>query len=52
MNNQPTDSEIQSFLNEDIGTGDVTACIISTSTQATAYVMTREKMVLCGQAWF
>ena len=52
MNYQPTSSEIKNFLNEDIGTGDVTASIISVNTQATAFVITREKMVLCGQAWF
>ncbi len=52
MTYQPTTPEIKNFLNEDIGTGDLTASIISANTQATAFVITREKMVLCGQAWF
>lgn len=52
MNNQPTTTEIKTFLAEDIGSGDITASIIPASRQATANVITREKMVLCGQAWF
>lgn len=52
MNSQPTSSEIKNFLAEDIGSGDLTANIIPQNTQATASVITREKMVLCGQAWF
>lgn len=52
MTYQPTTSEINNFLNEDIGSGDLTANIISANTQATAFVITREKMVLCGRAWF
>ena len=49
---QPTTIEIKKFLAEDIGTGDITASIIPESTLAVAKVITREKMVLCGQAWF
>jgi len=52
MNKQPTTTEIKTFLAEDIGSGDITASIIPASRQATANVITREKMVLCGQAWF
>ncbi len=52
MIKQPTATEIKSFLNEDIGSGDITASIIPNSTWATAIVITREPMVLCGQAWF
>ena len=44
--------EINAFLAEDIGTGDVTAHLISAQKQATAHVITRETMVICGQAWF
>jgi nicotinate-nucleotide pyrophosphorylase (carboxylating) len=50
--NQPTKIEIDAFLNEDIGTGDVTASIIPDETMAVANVISREEMVLCGQAWF
>ncbi len=44
--------EIKSFLEEDIGSGDITAAIIPEATSAEAEVVTREHMVLCGQAWF
>lgn len=44
--------DITAFLEEDIGSGDITAVIIPESTQATAEVVTREDMVLCGQPWF
>lgn len=40
------------FLNEDIGPGDLTAQIIPEQTIAHAAVITREKLVLCGQKWF
>jgi nicotinate-nucleotide pyrophosphorylase (carboxylating) len=44
--------EITAFLEEDVGTGDITAALISELKTATAQVVTREPMVLCGQAWF
>lgn len=44
--------DISSFLQEDIGTGDVTALLIDHHKMATATVITHESMVLCGQAWF
>jgi len=44
--------EIDRFLDEDVGPGDLTASIIPEKTQATAQVVTRENMVLCGRAWF
>lgn len=44
--------EIKPFLEEDIGSGDITAAIIPDSMTAEAEVVTREDMVLCGQAWF
>ncbi len=40
------------FLKEDIGSGDLTAVLIPESVQASAIVMTREPMVMCGQGWF
>ncbi|TAN65924.1 MAG: carboxylating nicotinate-nucleotide diphosphorylase [Methylobacter sp.] len=43
---------IKSFLEEDIGSGDITAAIIPEAMTAEAEVVTREDMVLCGQAWF
>ncbi len=52
MLSHPTLEEINTFLTEDIGTGDITAAIIPESTMANATVITREKAVLCGQPWF
>ena len=43
---------IDLFLSEDIGSGDITATIIPETAQAYAEVITRESMVMCGQAWF
>ncbi len=39
-------------LQEDIGSGDITAALIPESYQARAQVLCREPAVLCGQAWF
>jgi nicotinate-nucleotide pyrophosphorylase (carboxylating) len=44
--------EINAFLEEDIGSGDITALLIPEAKQATAQVITREAMVVCGQTWF
>ncbi len=52
MTNHINSAEIKRFLEEDIGAGDLTASIIPEDTQAEAEVITREDMVLCGQAWF
>src|SRR5690554_352640 len=38
-------------LNEDIGTGDITAQLIPADQVAQASVITREDCVFCGQAW-
>ncbi len=39
-------------LDEDIGSGDVTADLLPPATRARARVITREAAVLCGRAWF
>ncbi|MGR9114161.1 MAG: carboxylating nicotinate-nucleotide diphosphorylase [Gammaproteobacteria bacterium] len=44
--------QIEQFLEEDLGSGDITAEIIPESTRAEAEVVTRESMVVCGQACF
>jgi nicotinate-nucleotide pyrophosphorylase (carboxylating) len=44
--------DIKSFLEEDLGSGDITAGIIPEATYAEAEVVTREDMVLCGKDWF
>ncbi|MDD1610696.1 MAG: carboxylating nicotinate-nucleotide diphosphorylase [Methylococcaceae bacterium] len=48
----PQKIDIRPYLAEDVGTGDITAAIIPESTHAEAEVITREELVLCGQAWF
>lgn len=52
MTEQLTRVEIKTFLEEDIGSGDITAAIIPEAMTADAEVVTRENMVLCGRAWF
>jgi nicotinate-nucleotide pyrophosphorylase (carboxylating) len=42
---------VKNALEEDIGPGDITAQLIPESNMAEARVITREPMVLCGQAW-
>lgn len=39
-------------LEEDLGSGDITAQLIPAETQAKARVITRENGVLCGREWF
>jgi nicotinate-nucleotide pyrophosphorylase (carboxylating) len=39
-------------LEEDVGTGDLTAQLIPAERSSTATVITREDATLCGQAWF
>ncbi len=48
----PSQQEISLYLQEDMGSGDITAGIIPKAVHATATVITRENMVVCGQAWF
>ncbi len=45
------EEQVKVFLDEDIGSGDVTALIIPEESQAVATIITRQGMVLCGQAW-
>jgi nicotinate-nucleotide pyrophosphorylase (carboxylating) len=44
--------DLSTFLEEDIGSGDLTAAIIPDNVTAEAEVLAREPMVVCGQAWF
>ena len=47
-----TPEEIGLIVDEDVGSGDITAAIIPATASARATVISRESMVLCGQAWF
>lgn len=48
----PNPTDIDRFLSEDVGAGDLTANTLPRNLSATATVITREPMVLCGRAWF
>lgn len=54
MYNLPSDfvETVQRALAEDIGSGDITAQLIEANTLAHAQVISRERAVLCGTAWF
>jgi nicotinate-nucleotide pyrophosphorylase (carboxylating) len=43
---------VAASLAEDVGTGDLTARLISRNTDARGRVITREDAVVCGTAWF
>jgi nicotinate-nucleotide pyrophosphorylase (carboxylating) len=45
-------ANIAAALQEDIGSGDLTAQLIPPERTATARVISRERAVLCGTAWF
>lgn len=44
--------QVRQALAEDIGSGDVTAALISPTQQAHGRLITREAGVFCGRAWF
>ncbi|MGA9421778.1 MAG: carboxylating nicotinate-nucleotide diphosphorylase [Rhodanobacteraceae bacterium] len=44
--------DVQRALAEDIGSGDLTADLLSPECEAHAQLITREEAVLCGAAWF
>jgi nicotinate-nucleotide pyrophosphorylase (carboxylating) len=45
-------TNVRAALDEDIGSGDLTAQLIAEHTGASATVITREAAVLCGTLWF
>ena len=49
---EPLLHSVREALAEDVGAGDITACLIPEETSATATVFSREPAVLCGMAWF
>ncbi len=44
--------QVQQALAEDLGSGDITACLIESVDQSTAQVISREDAVICGKVWF
>jgi nicotinate-nucleotide pyrophosphorylase (carboxylating) len=45
-------AQVCAALDEDVGSGDLTATLLPATQHATVEVVTRQKAVLCGQAWF
>lgn len=45
------DEDVRRFLAEDVGSGDLTALVIPEEKLAKATCVTREAMLVCGQAW-
>ncbi|MDH5594534.1 MAG: carboxylating nicotinate-nucleotide diphosphorylase [Gammaproteobacteria bacterium] len=45
-------ADVTRALEEDVGSGDITAHLIPASSQATAEVISREPAVICGIEWF
>ncbi len=48
---QSIQTSVQLALQEDIGSGDITAQLISETKEASAKVITREDAIICGLAW-
>ncbi len=42
---------VTNALREDVGSGDITAQLITAAAMATAQILSRERAVLCGTAW-
>ena len=42
---------VRMALEEDIGSGDITASLIPLHQQANAYIITRENAIFCGRDW-
>ena len=51
INSEDVLRDVVCALEEDIGTGDVTARLLSPDTQVKAQIISREPMLLCGQPW-
>lgn len=51
MNTQTIKTMVMMALEEDIGSGDITATLIPQYQTSTATVITRENMILCGREW-
>ncbi len=48
---QAVQHDVRKALDEDVGTGDLTAALIAPDTQAHARVLARESAVICGRPW-
>jgi nicotinate-nucleotide pyrophosphorylase (carboxylating) len=49
---QVIEAQVRAALDEDVGSGDLTAALLPEAQRARVQVVTREAGVLCGRAWF
>lgn len=52
QNSEWLSQQVANALNEDIGSGDISAKLIAKKQSACATVICREPAIMCGQAWF
>lgn len=52
MNREAIEKSVRASLEEDIGTGDITAQLISAHKFVRATIISREKAIFCGTPWF
>ncbi|TAH45992.1 MAG: carboxylating nicotinate-nucleotide diphosphorylase [Gammaproteobacteria bacterium] len=52
VNPQSIERDVRRALQEDLGSGDVTADLLPEDRAARARVITRQPAIICGQAWF
>ena len=48
---EQTRIDVQKALDEDVGTGDLTASLVPANARATATIICREAAVICGRPW-
>ena len=48
---EQTRIDVQRALDEDVGTGDLTASLVPPTARATATIICREAAVICGRPW-
>jgi nicotinate-nucleotide pyrophosphorylase (carboxylating) len=46
------EAQVERALEEDVGSGDLTAILVPQAAISTATVITREAAVICGRPWF
>ncbi|HAK52621.1 MAG TPA: nicotinate-nucleotide diphosphorylase, partial [Gammaproteobacteria bacterium] len=45
------DTTVETALEEDIGSGDITAALIDETSESSATIITRDNAVICGRPW-
>lgn len=52
IEHQQIQDDVRRALQEDVGSGDITAALIPVDADATATVIARDAAIICGQPWF